>query len=214
MYCSHIPNNGATHYRVTWRDPQTNRRHQQTFTNRVDADEFSTKPRHNPSDTGTSEPQTLSRLCEQSIAGRPLTDSTVNRLRSICRTSIAAFFGDRHPGDITPEMVAAWVRWLTDERHYSPRTVRDHFRVLASTTRWASQIGILRADPCRWVALPRIPRPAGRAPEPSSRRRVGGGSSGSAMGHSRDHDPIARLRRALHDATPEDIQALLREFHD
>ncbi|WP_121156910.1 phage integrase SAM-like domain-containing protein [Micromonospora pisi] len=198
-------------YRVTWRDPATNHRKQRTFTNRRDAIEFQTSR----STTPAPEPLTVARLCEQSIDDRALAlrYSTAACLRSVCRTSISPFFGTRDASELTREMVADWVRWLVDERHYSPRTVRNHFRVLASATRRAVQFQILPVDPCSGVDLPRVPvRSARDTVAPARAARTSSTVAGSATGHSRDHDPIARLRRALHDATPDEIGHLLREL--
>lgn len=67
---------------------------------------------------------------------------------------IAPFFAAFKLGDLTPTHIERWIKWMTEERHLSPRTVRYSYVILHSALEVAVIRGHLGKHPCVKVKLP------------------------------------------------------------
>lgn len=87
------------------------------------------------------------------VSNRP---STRARDASYLKTHIAPAFDDRQLGAITHLEVRAWVAGLSSRK--APATVQKAFQILAKILAAGVDAGILAANPCDRVPLPRIER--------------------------------------------------------
>ncbi|MFD5255585.1 tyrosine-type recombinase/integrase [Streptomyces bobili] len=53
-----------------------------------------------------------------------------------------------------PAQIEKWVEWMTHMREYKHSTIRFRFNILSSVFSWATEQGLVDANPCRQVTLP------------------------------------------------------------
>jgi len=103
---------------------------------------------------------TLSDIINDYIDARKSAGARETTLRGyrVVRERIAETLGDPKAKNVKPMDIDRWIRKLTEDKNYSPKTVRNTVSLLSSAYNRAVRLGELDRNPCERVELPKKER--------------------------------------------------------
>lgn len=152
---------GSTKWQARWRHPSDPRvRVERVFHSKRDAERWLARQETNADDGTFINPRKSERLFREVYAawkrswpGR-LEPQTTTRYEEVWRVHIEPEFADRKTSSITHEVIQRYVDKLRDNGR-KPYTVRKAHSVISAAFTEAIRLGILQANPCRHVRLPK-----------------------------------------------------------
>ncbi|MFI1950970.1 tyrosine-type recombinase/integrase [Streptomyces xinghaiensis] len=152
--------NGSTAYEVRWR--QNGKARQRTFKARRAAERFALRveaemEQGKNTQIYSTRSKTVRQVVEATmvIAETKLKPRTVASYRTSYAVHVLPAFGDRRIASLTPEDVEAWVAGLSSQG-LKPATIRNTYIALNKACRYALRHGLLAANPCAGVELPKF----------------------------------------------------------
>ena len=144
-------NGKGQRWQARWRDSDENQR-KRNFTTKDEAERHLAELRVTPQQRSTS--ATVGERYRVWIAGKQsLRASSISDYEQKWRLNVEPTWGDMPLTEVRHSEVAAWVGQLTART--SPTTARRSYVVLSGVIQQAVRDGVLPADPCTGVRLPR-----------------------------------------------------------